>query len=109
MTINLISDRRPTQQRRHGTRQATNHNVLRGRPFQVQRVNKGVTHQGGQGQPRGQGIDPRQQHHHAQRPKNEGKNSCALRVNLAFHDRPAGGARHNGIDMLVGKVIDGRS
>ena len=109
MTINLIGDRRPAQQRRHRTRQPTNHNVLWCRPLKVERVDEGVTHQRSQGQPSGQGVDPRQQHHHAQRPKNEGKNSGSLRVNLAFHNRPAGGARHNGIDMLVGKVIDRRS
>ena len=42
VTINLIRDRRPTQQGWHCPRQSTDHNVLGRRTFEVERVNKGI-------------------------------------------------------------------
>ena len=49
---------RPAQHWRHGTRRAPNHNVLRRQRFEHDRVDHGVTHKSGKGQPHGQCVHP---------------------------------------------------
>ena len=106
VTINLIRDRRPTQQRRHRSGQSTDHDVLGRRAFKIERIDKGITNEGRQSEPGGQGVNPGQQHQHSQRAQHTRKNCGALRINFAFDNGSSGGACHHRIDMLIREMID---
>ena len=106
VTIDLIGDSRPTQQRRHRAGQSTDHDVLGRRAFKVERIDKGIANERSQSEPGGQGVHPGQQHHHSQRAQYKCKNRGALRINFSFDNRSSGGARHHGVDMLIREMIN---
>ena len=93
--------RRPADHRRQRPGRAADHDVLRRRPLQPDRVDHRVEEDGEGEQPRRDEVGEEPQHHHREPGQRQPERQRLAALDPPRGDRPAGGAAHHRVDLPV--------